>query len=173
MGSAAWYNLAQAEVVVYAGSPEEHSNYDSIGQASLTPVPFWIWLVLPRLFPEKLPGIGGYTALGMTWEAGEELPIGFSKQPIGFSLEGMTRDAIAPANPGDEPTSSLTAPAPQFDWQGYVRFLGDSAKDPRFVADYIMDEIKYNHEFSLLGKLLYRYLIIPQTRQRLLDQQRM
>ena len=46
-------------------SDEEHFLYGSIGTETLTGVPYWIWLVLPRLFPEYLPGPGGYASLGL------------------------------------------------------------------------------------------------------------
>jgi hypothetical protein len=47
-------------------SDEEHFLYGSIGTETLTGVPYWIWLVLPRLFPEYLPGPGGYGSLWLS-----------------------------------------------------------------------------------------------------------
>ncbi len=46
--------------------------------------PYWVWIVLPRVFPDLLPGSGGYASLGLTWEPGQELPVGFAKKTVGF-----------------------------------------------------------------------------------------
>src|SRR5258708_7391175 len=47
-------------------------------------IAYWIWLVLPRIFPEYQPYPGGYVAFGMTWEEGKEMPAGFSKKTVGY-----------------------------------------------------------------------------------------
>ena len=71
-----------------------------------------------------------------------------------------TRPTIYPAAP-----SHQTAP------QQYVRFLFACASDPRFTADTILAEIAKNHQLSLLDRLIYRFVLIPRTRQALLDLQ--
>ncbi|BAY49322.1 hypothetical protein SAMD00079811_69510 [Scytonema sp. HK-05] len=168
-----WYNLFR-EVPTYYESAEEHFKYGSIGTEQPQGVPYWIWLVLPRIFPDKLPGAGGYTSLGITWEEGKETPVGFTKKTIGFPRVGITcavcHSATYRKTQKDKPTIVAAGPSSKFNLQGYIRFLGDAASDSRFTADYILDEIKYNHEFSWLEKLLYRYLIIPQTRKALVQQ---
>ena len=58
--------------------------YGSIGAERDAGIPYWIFYVLPRVFPDKLPGPGGYASLGVSWEQGQELPIGFTKKVIGF-----------------------------------------------------------------------------------------
>ncbi|MEQ9485314.1 c-type cytochrome [Coleofasciculus sp. F4-SAH-05] len=174
VGYIAWYNLFR-EVPTYYESAEEHFKYGSVGTEKAEGIPYWIWLVLPRLFPEKLPGSGGYTSLGLTWEEGKETPVGISKKTIGFPRQGVTcavcHTATYRKTPKDKPIIVPTGPAIKFDGQTYTRFLLESASDPRFTADYILPEIEYNHEFSLVEKLLYRYLIIPQTKEALLKQQ--
>ena len=68
--------------IIAQGGPtslDEHFKYGSVGIEPEEGIPYWIWQVLPRMFPEKLPGPGGYGSLGMIWEPGRELPIGFSK----------------------------------------------------------------------------------------------
>ncbi|WP_017318476.1 c-type cytochrome [Mastigocladopsis repens] len=173
VGYVGWYNLFR-EVPTYYESSEEHFKYGSIGTEQAQGVPYWIWLVLPRIFPDKLPGPGGYTSLGMTWEEGKEMPVGFTKKTIGFPRVGITcavcHTATYRKSEKDKPTIIPAGPTNKFDPQSYTRFLGNAASDPRFTADYILDEIKYNHEFSWLENLLYRYLIIPQTKKALLQQ---
>ncbi|MEH1786966.1 cytochrome c [Nostoc sp.] len=174
VGYAGWYSLfREAPSEVYE-LPEDHFKYASIGTEQAQGVPYWIWLVLPRIFPDKLPGPGGYTSLGITWEEGKELPVGFSKKTIGFPRVGITcavcHHATYRENLKDKPTIIAAGPANKFDSQGYVRFLGNAASDPRFEPDYILDEIKYSHEFSWWENLLYRFVIIPETKKELLKQ---
>src|SRR3979411_286620 len=58
--------------------------YGSIGTEMSAGIPYWIWLVLPRLFPEYMPGPGGYASLGFPWEETKEMPAGFSKKSVGY-----------------------------------------------------------------------------------------
>ena len=44
--------------------------YGSIGAESDAGIPYWIFYVLPRMFPDKLPGPGGYASLGVAMGAG-------------------------------------------------------------------------------------------------------
>ncbi|MBE9007921.1 cytochrome c [Fortiea sp. LEGE XX443] len=172
-GYTAWYHLFRDVPLTYE-SPEEHFKYGSIGTEPSQGVPYWIWLVLPRIFPDKLPGAGGYTSLGITWEEGKETPVGFTKKTIGFPRVGITcavcHTATYRTSPVEKPYIFPAGPSNKFDLQGYIRFLGAAASDPRFNADYILDEIKYNHDFSWVENLLYRFLIIPQTKKALLQQ---
>ena len=173
VGYVGWYNLFR-EVPTYYESPEEHFKYGSIGTEEAQGVPYWIWMVLPRIFPDKLPHSGGYTSLGITWEEGKEMPVGFTKKTIGFPRVGITcavcHTATYRKTEKDKPTIVAAAPANKFDSQGYLRFLSASAGDPRFTADYILDEIKYSYRLSWLENLLYRYVLIPQTKKALLQQ---
>ena len=175
VGYLAWYNLFR-EVPTYYESPEEHFKYGSIGTENAEGVPYWIWLVLPRLFPEYLPGSGGYTSLGLTWEEGKETPVGISKKTIGFPRQGITcavcHSATYRKKPEDKPIIVPAGPANKFDSQSFLRFIFACANDPRFTSDYILEAIAYNHDFSWLETQLYRYLIIPQTKRALLKQQK-
>lgn len=142
----------QVPLTAYAASGDPSANR-FIGIESVNTIPFWIWVVLPRLFPEKLPGGGGYTSLGLTWEPGSELPIGFTKET------------------GSIPRVVLRDPArANFDVQRYTQFLVDCAQDPRFNADFILPEITYNIPLSLWEKLVYRFSVIPRTRKILLEE---
>ncbi|MBO3457479.1 cytochrome c [Aetokthonos hydrillicola Thurmond2011] len=169
-----WYNLFR-EVPTYYESSEEHFKYGSIGTENAEGTPYWIWLVLPRVFPEKLPGSGGYTSLGLTWEEGKETPVGISKKTIGFPRQGITcavcHQSTFRKTPKDKPTIVPAGASSKFDSQSYLRFLFACANDPKFTADYILPAIEYNHQLSWLEKQLYRYLLIPQTKKTLLKLQ--
>ena len=69
----------------YFASDEEHFLFGSIGtEAGERGVPYWIWLVLPRIFPDYLPRPGGYATLGLMGKDGHEMPVGLSKVTVGY-----------------------------------------------------------------------------------------
>ena len=66
-------------------NPEEFFKYGSLGGERESGIPYWVWKVLPKLFPEYLPGkkyVPGqeYASLGFLYESGKDLPIGVSKR---------------------------------------------------------------------------------------------
>ena len=71
-----WSSLFRRTPLNTFETAEEHFKYASIGTEAVEGIPYWIWVVMPRLFSEKLPASGGYTSLGLTWEEGQEMPIG-------------------------------------------------------------------------------------------------
>jgi processive rubber oxygenase RoxA-like protein len=155
----------------FFASDEEHFLYGSIGTEAEQGVPFWIWLVLPRIFPEYLPGPGGYASTGIVSRDGHEMPVGLSKVTIGYPRVAincaMCHTASYRVRPGDAPVLVPGAPAHQTAPQQYLRFLMLSAADPRFTAGTILDEIAKNTRLSRIDRLLYRFVIIPRTRRAL------
>jgi mono/diheme cytochrome c family protein len=156
----------------YFESDEEHFLYGSVGGESNEGIPYWIWLVLPRIFPDLLPGPGGYTTLGLLSKDARDLPVGLSTVTIGYPRVGVNcafcHTGSVRAQPGDLPTIVPGAPAHQVAAQRYSRFLVAAASDPRFTAGNILGEIARNYRLSTLDRLLYRFVVIPGTRQRLL-----
>ncbi|HZT28957.1 MAG TPA: hypothetical protein VFA33_03675 [Bryobacteraceae bacterium] len=167
-----WWKLFR-RVPTYYASPEEHFKYGSIGVEAPAGIPYWIWLVLPRIFPDKLPGPGGYIALGASWEMGREVPIGFTKEIVGIPRVGVNcascHTASVRTTPADAPKFYLGAPSSRFQAQGYVRFLFACAHDPRFNSATIMREILAIYKMSWVDRFLYRYLIIPFTKRQILQ----
>jgi mono/diheme cytochrome c family protein len=170
-----WWNLLRKVPVTFA-SDEDHFKYGSIGMEENSGVPYWLWLVMPRIFPEKLPGPGGYAALGMVWEEGQEMPVGFTKTTIGIPRVGVNCAACHTTSvrksPTDKPQLILGGPSQQFDIQAYQRFLIACAHDPEFTADRILKELQYVYKFSFFEKALYRFVIIPFTKRGLLEQEK-
>lgn len=168
-----WFKLFRHVPREFA-SQEEYFKYGSIGTEESRGVPYWIWVVLPRVFPEHLPGPGGYTSLGITWEDGHEMPVGFTKEKIGFDRVGINcalcHTATYRQTADDDTTIVPGGPATNFDPQGYLRFLSLSARDSRFNADTLLDAIEYEVKLSWIDRQLYRYFIIPATRKALLEQ---
>jgi len=171
-----YYEFFRTVPPPYFASEEEHFLYGSIGTESTAGVPYWIWLVLPRIFPDKLPYPGGYESLGIVAQEGRELPVGFSKQTIGIDRVGINcafcHTATYRAHPGDKPVFVPAAPGHTTSPQDYLRFLFACASDPRFNSSTIMDEIGKNYNLSFLDKLTYRFALIPFTRFTLLQQQK-
>jgi mono/diheme cytochrome c family protein len=153
-------------------SDEEHFFYGSIGNHATDGIPYWIWLVLPRLFPDLLPGPGGYSTLGLQWQGGNELPIGLSKATIGYPRVAMNcafcHVGSVREQPADQPTVVPGAPAHQVAAYRYTQFLMAAASDGRFTAGNILAEISRNYRLSPVDRALYRFIIIPGTRARLL-----
>jgi len=161
-------------------TPEMRFKYGSIGAENDAGIPYWIFYVLPRVFPEKFVqdgqvAPGGFAALGVPWEMGQELPVGFTKKTIGFPrvanncavCHTTSYRVTADSNPvfvvgGSGHTTNV---------QAFFRLLIDCAKEPRFNADILMAEINRVTHLDWIDKLLYRFLIIPMTKQRLLERE--
>jgi hypothetical protein len=123
------------EPAPYFASDEEHFLYGSVGTEPDQGVPYWIWLVLPRIFPEHLPAPGGYASIGVIGRDGHEMPIGLSKVTVGFPRVGincaMCHAATFRAQVDDVPTVYAAAASHQTGEQEYLRFLIACASDPR------------------------------------------
>ena len=137
-------------------------------------IPYWIWVVLPRVFPDLTPGPGGYKAFGVIWEFGKEAPVGFSKKTIGFPRVGnncaLCHVSEYRTIEDENPRLILGAPANALQVQEIFRFFSAAANDSRFNADKILEQIEREVELSWLDKLLYRFLIIPRTRDAFAEQ---
>jgi hypothetical protein len=160
------------EPAPYFQSDEEHFLYGSVGTEAEQGIPYWIWLVLPRIFPEYLHGPGGYASIGVLSRDGHDMPIGLSKVTVGFPRVGincaMCHSASFRARPDDVPTIYPAAASHQTGEQEYLRFLIACAGDPRFTADTIMAEIAKNTRLSFVDRMLYRFAIIPGTKRGIL-----
>ncbi len=172
-GSVGWFRLFREAPQSFV-SIEERFKYGSIGAEQEQGLPYWLWLVLPRMFPEKLPGPGGYASLGVTWEEGQEMPIGFSKKTVGFPRVAINcafcHISTVRTAPDEKPRIYPGGTGQQFDSQSYQRFLFACASDPRFTPAAILEELEYVYDLSWLDTLLYRYLILPQVKRGLLEQ---
>ncbi len=172
-----WYKFFREEPQPewITATPEMRFKYGSIGAEHDAGIPYWIFYVLPRVFPDKLPGPGGYASFGVAWEQGQELPIGFTKKVIGFPRVANNCAACHTASyrkrSDENPTFVPTGPNHTLNLEAFFRFLVDCAKDPRFNADNLMREIKLVTQLSPLDRALYRFLIIPITKKRLLERE--
>jgi hypothetical protein len=156
-------------------SKEDHFKYGSIGSDNLTRgLPYWIWKVLPEMFPDLLPptGKGGYEAFGLIVEPGRDRPIGFSKRTIWNYIDfvgpncafchvsTIRRTADSP------PETVLGMPANTVDIESFFLFLFKTAKDRRFTVNNVMRQIeKVNPNMGFFDRLAYRVLIYIYRRE--------
>src|SRR5262249_17743951 len=121
-----WYKLFHEVPQEYV-SDEWNFKYGTIGTEEEQGVPYWVWLVLPGMCPESRRGRGGYAPLGLPYEPGEELPVGFSKKTIGFPRVGINcaacHTATVRGKEEETPRLYLAAPAQKLDVQRYLKFL--------------------------------------------------
>jgi hypothetical protein len=176
LGLVAYEKILARDIPVYP-DPEQNFKYGSIGNDGATGIPYAIWVVLPKVFPEYLPGPGGYSSLGFRWEPGRshsEAPVGFSRARVGVERMSINcafchvttyrRAAGAPlefaaAGPGN--TVNVLA---------YQNFLTACARDARFSAGGLLPAMQRETELSWLDRLIYRYAIIPVLKKSLLQQ---
>jgi mono/diheme cytochrome c family protein len=170
-----WYHLFR-ELPQPAWITEDPRNeflYGSIGSEEEAGIPYWLLVTLPRIFPEYLPGPGGYASLGLPWEEGRELPAGFSKKTIGFERVGFNC-ALCHATryrtrEDETPTVVAAGGSNTADIQGLLDFFGRAAADPRFDSETVLSEIDLAYPLPLVERLLYK-AAIPIARRRLLEQ---
>lgn len=152
----------------------DHFKYGSIGSEPVNGPPYWVWKVLPDMFPEKLPVPGkGYEGFGLIQEPGHDTPVGFSIRRVYIDRVGMNCALCHTGTVRDTPQSAPRViegmPANKFDLQGYARFLYACAKDPRFTADNVIQAIEQRKKLGPLEKLIYREAVW-RTRDALVEQ---
>jgi hypothetical protein len=172
----AWFVLLRPVPEPWTNDPARIFNHGSIGNETVQGLPYWIWRVLPQMFPEYLPGRqAGYPSLGLFWEPGEELPVGFSKKTLGAIPRVAPNCAFCHQGTyrlfADEPSQLVTAGiGNNVNPQAFLRFLMRSAEDARFTSDNVMKEITAIYDMPLWERVLYRYLLIPATKKALNQQ---
>lgn len=182
------------------GTPDDYDHmeaqfkYGSIGAdhpLATAPLPYWIWKVLPEVFPPAttIPnGLGprngqpGYAAFGLVTEAAPEMPHGWAagqptfERPIGISkrrtlgvdLVGLN---CAFCHQGTVQTDKgrfvvLGGTGQNVDIEQYFLFLFSALQSERFTAANVMPAVerellRQKAELGWMQRLLYRYVLIP------------
>jgi hypothetical protein len=154
------------------GDEETRFMYLSLGAERDTGIPYWIFYVMPLMFPEKLPAEGGYVSLGLSWEEGKELPVGLSKTVIGYPRVSMNCAFCHTQQPklvNGELLLTPTRRGHMGNAEKLHQFLLECAKDPKFNSDNILTEIRTWTKLDWIDRVLYRFFIIPDTKKRLLE----
>src|SRR5690349_11559164 len=91
-----WHYLLRAQPDPNEPTAEEHFKHGAIGLSTESRLPYYIWQVLPTMFPEKLPAAArstpagassskeGWASFGFIFAPGQDIPIGFSLRQIGY-----------------------------------------------------------------------------------------
>ncbi len=176
VGYFAWYNFFRElpQPAWITDDPEMNFLYGSIGGEASSGFPYWLIVVLPRIFGEYLPGPGGYAAFGLPWEEGRELPVGFSKKTVGFDRVGFNcavcHSTQYRLTEDETPTIVAGGGSHTTDVQGILEFLSRCAEDERFNADNLLYEIDLATRLSFVERSIYKYLLIPVVRDLLVTQ---
>ncbi|HZT28958.1 MAG TPA: c-type cytochrome [Bryobacteraceae bacterium] len=155
------YRVFNPNYPVVYNDIREHFKYGSIGTEPMNGVPYWIWKVLPEMFPEKLPGPGpGYASLGFLYEPGRDLPIGMARRRVYLDRVGLNCAVCHTGTLRETPSSPrriiLGMPANNLDLQAYFRFLAACVSDGRFTADNVLLAIQTHTRLDPLERLAYR-----------------
>ncbi|KMW58819.1 hypothetical protein AIOL_003799 [Candidatus Rhodobacter oscarellae] len=170
LGVGGWLLLLREVPQPINNDPAFAFNHGSIGNEAAQGLPEWIWRVLPIVFPEHLPGDQkGWSALGVAWRSGDELPIGFSNKTLGvipriapncaFCHQGTYR-----LNAEDPETIVSAGAGTRVDVQGFIKFLIAVGQDDKFNARNIMPAIKSRVDMPLWERVMYRFVLIPGVR---------
>ena len=177
VGIATWYKMFRETPQPGWITADRRDNflYGSAGAEDSAGIPYWIWLALPRIFPEYMPGPGGYASLGLSWEESREMPVGLSKKTAGY-VRVAGNCAVCHAysrsnGPDAAPTVYAAGSGHTAEVQKLLAFYKQCAQDPRFNADNILGEVSMATKLSALDTLIYRYILIPRTRERFLQQE--
>jgi mono/diheme cytochrome c family protein len=154
----------------------EHFKYGSVGAEARGGVPYWLWLILPSVFPQYLPDRPGegWEKIGFIYESPtSKRPIGTSYRDRPIALIGLNCAACHTSTvrdaPGGQARIVLGMPANGFDTLSYARLLFAAARDDRFNADTLIPAIKAaDPSFPWYQELLYRYLVIPRAKSDLI-----
>jgi hypothetical protein len=157
--------------VTYAAI-EDHFKYGSTGGERSSGIPYSIWMALPEIFPQYLPG-KGLQSLGFLYEPGKDLPIGVSKRRYqGIDRVFLNCAVCHVGSVRDTPASTsryiVGMPSNTVDLQAFQRFLTAVALDRNFTGDRLAPVIKQMGTDDWLNRILIRYAAVDLMRDQLL-----
>ena len=167
----------QRDSPVTYDNPEHHFKFGSTGGERDAGLPYWLWKVLPEMFPEYLPG-KGLESIGFIFDPRRprdiDLPVGVSKR----NVQGIDRVFLNCAichvgtvrdTPGSRPRIYTGMPAHNVDLQAFERFLFNCATDEKFTGERISREIaRIGGTDDFINRALLRFIAVDLGRQRLL-----
>lgn len=176
LGFIVWYKLMRRDLpqpVWISQSKQNLFLYGSVGSGEDAGIPYWVWLTLPRIFPEHMPGSGGYISLGSSWEEGVEMPAGFAKKRTGYiRVAGNCALCHAASYRLERDGGATVVPFVPERGRKIDRlneFFKDCADDPRFNSDEILTEVKSATRLQWSDYWLYKLYLIRKTREKFHD----
>jgi processive rubber oxygenase RoxA-like protein len=141
----------------------ENFKYGSTGGEIEVGIPYSVWMALPEIFPELLPGKGGYASLGFLYEKGNDLPIGVSRR----NVQGIDRVTFNCAichvgsyrtSPEAAPQYVVGMPSNTVDLRAFYEFLFKAANSEKFNPGLFLAEIKrQNIHEDLINRMVLRF----------------
>src|SRR5256886_10487306 len=161
------WRFTRDDPVTYA-DPDEHFKYGSTGGERESGIPYWVWKVLPKMFPEYLPGKTynpgrEYASLGFLYEPGKDLPIGVSRRNTHGLDRVFLNCAICHAGsvretPQTRPVIYAGMPSDTVDLEEFERFIFACATDQRLSAPRMMVELTATcGKYDFLHRCIIRY----------------
>ncbi len=153
---------------------EEVFKYGSLGGEAAAGIPYKIFVVLPEVFPELLPGPGGYRSFGLPWEEGRILPVGFSLSTLG--IERVTQNCAVchttsyRVGADSVPQFAPAGPGNMTNLGGLLTFLQRASNDAKFDGDHLIAAMQLKWNMSPLEEGIYRSIIIPYLQSALQEQ---
>ena len=136
------------------GDPEKNFLYGSIGSESQAGMPYWIVVVLPRIFGDSTcPGPAAMPRSACRGRRGREFPDRLLEEDRRLrsrrvQLRALPCHAYRLAE-HQTPTIVAAGGSNTADIQGLLDFFSKSASDPRFNADTILTEIDLAYRAEL------------------------
>ena len=174
-----WWTFFRSGPQVLADE-RERFEHGSLGAEVLAGIPYPIFMILPRVFPDLVeryatagygperPGHGGYGAFGLPWREGESVPVGVSVKQLGYQRVTLTcafcHTASYRTAAAEKPRFAVGGPGHTVNLQGLLRFLFAAANDDRFDPVRMMPEMSLHFDFGWLDYATYFAIIIPKTR---------
>lgn len=183
-----WYYFFREVPDLEFGDDYMQYKYGAIGLSIETRVPYYLFEVLPEVFPELIPATGGPVPNPPSKDAfarfakamgviaipgdGQPQPVGFSLREVGFksvepncALCHILQVQLPPTPEDPAPTRIVYgAPNSALDIQSYQWFLYNAAVSPKFNAPTLMRAIEKRHDLGFLDYFFYRAVIIPATK---------
>jgi hypothetical protein len=160
-------------------SEVDHFKYGSIGSEPASGLPYWVWQALPALFPEKFKG-GDFSVFGFLYETDpqgrkRDLPIGVGRRTVNGVELAWLNCAVCHTGTvretADGPARIIAGmPSNNLDLHTFITFILGIADDPRLEPDSLIPAVeRAGAPLDWLDRLIWRYIVIPQVRQGLLE----
>jgi mono/diheme cytochrome c family protein len=178
-GALVWWKYFAAGTQTFADERERFT-YGSLGGELVAGLPYPIFMILPRVFPDLIAqyatdgygpskaAYGGYGAFGLAWEEGQRLPAGLSIKRLGYERVSLNCAVCHTASyrfsPDEPPHFAVGGPAHTLNLQGLLRFLFAASHDRRFTAARLMPEIALHFPLDAIDWTNYSLALIPKTR---------
>ncbi len=175
----AWWKFFKSETQIFADD-EARFKYGSLGAELIAGIPYPIFMILPRVFPDLIetyakqgygpdkPGWGGYDAFGLAWEQGQRLPDGFSIRRFGYDRVtvncALCHTATYRLSEDADRVFVTGGPGHTVNIQGLLRFLFAAAHDRRFTAARLLPEMAIHFPLDWLDWQIYSFILIPKMR---------